>query len=362
MIKLVDKKNKFISLFDSSTGFYVRTGIIENGKDTGIDPFMTSYPQLIDVGIMGSCESGRLGLCKNAGIQCYQDGLNKSRPDMTLDNFKEIVDESKGKVLQIALGGRGNPNKHKDFGAILKYCRDNGIVPNYTTSGLNLTDEEVSLTKQYCGAVAVSWQRGQHTRDAIQKFLDAGCKTNIHYVLGNFSIDEAINKLLVRAFLSDFPEGINAVIFLAHKPVGLGDEEQVLKAGDIKVKKFFELIDNGSFPFKIGFDSCTVPGILNYTSKIDKASIDTCEGGRWSMYISADMVATPCSFDQDHRWGVKLNENTIIQNAWNGAYFEDFRSSFKKSCPSCTNRIDCMGSCPIKRQIVLCDRKEKALA
>ncbi|MCR4286047.1 MAG: SPASM domain-containing protein [Candidatus Kaiserbacteria bacterium] len=361
MIKLVDKKNKFISLFDPKTGFYVRSGVIEKGKDTGVDPFMTTYPQLIDVGIMGSCESGRLGLCKNAGIQCYQDGLHKSLPDMTLNDFKKIVDESKGKVLQIALGGRGNPNKHKDFGAILKYCRDNDIVPNYTTSGLNLTDEEVSLTKQYCGAVAVSWQRGQHTRDAIYKFLDAGCKTNIHYVLGNFSIDEALEK--IDGCFDAFPSGINAVVFLAHKPVGLGDEEEVLKAGNPKVKEFFSIIDNKKdFPFKIGFDSCSVPGILNYTSKIDKASIDTCEGARWSMYISADMVALPCSFDQDHRWGVKLGDNTTIQNAWNGAYFEDFRGSFKKSCPSCTNRIDCMGSCPIKRQIVLCDRKEKDLA
>jgi len=359
MIKLVDKKNKFVSMFDSDTGMYIRSGIIENGKDTGVDPFMTTYPQLIDVGIMGSCESGRLGLCKAAGIQCYQDGLNKSLPDMTLDNFKKIVDESKGKVFQIALGGRGNPNKHAQFGEILKYCRDNGIVPNYTTSGMNLTDEEVSLTKKYCGAVAVSWQRSQHTLDAIRKFVKAGVKTNIHYVLGNFSIEEAIWKLDISCY-NRFPEGINAVIFLAHKPVGLGDEEQVLKAGDIKVKEFFELIDNSTFPFKVGFDSCSVPGIINYTKKIDKASIDTCEGGRWSMYISADMMALPCSFDQEMRWGVKLDSRTTIQNVWNGAYFEDFRNSFRTSCKACKDVVECKGGCPIKKQVVLCDRKERA--
>jgi len=354
MIKLVDKTNKFVSLFDPDSGFYVRSGVIENGKDTGVDPFMTTYPQLIDVGIMGHCDSGKRGLCKNAGIQCYQDGLNLSKPNMTLDDFKKIVDESKGKVLQIALGGRGNPNKHENFKEILQYCRANNIVPNYTTSGMELTDEEVALTKEYCGAVAVSWQRAPHTFEAIKKFVDAGCKTNIHYVLGNFSIDEALSFHLL------FPKGINAVIFLAHKPVGLGDEANVLKAGDPRVERFFDIIDNKKFDFKIGFDSCSVPGILNYTKKIDRASVDTCEGARWSMYISADMVALPCSFDQDHRWGVQLNDNTTIQNAWNGAYFEDFRNSFRTSCKGCKDVVECKGGCPIKKQVVLCNRSERS--
>ena len=36
MIKKIDKKNKFVSVFDSNTGFYMRTGVIENGKDTKV--------------------------------------------------------------------------------------------------------------------------------------------------------------------------------------------------------------------------------------------------------------------------------------------------------------------------------------
>ena len=54
-----DKKYHFKSAFDTKTGAYVRTGILdENGKDTGIDPFMASFPHLIDVGIMGHCIHG----------------------------------------------------------------------------------------------------------------------------------------------------------------------------------------------------------------------------------------------------------------------------------------------------------------
>ena len=43
-----DKKYHFRYFFDSETGFYMRTGILDDqGKDTGIDPFMASFPHLM---------------------------------------------------------------------------------------------------------------------------------------------------------------------------------------------------------------------------------------------------------------------------------------------------------------------------
>ena len=51
--RIIDKRYRFQSAFDTETGAYVRTGILDdNGRDTGVDPFMASYPHLIDVGIM----------------------------------------------------------------------------------------------------------------------------------------------------------------------------------------------------------------------------------------------------------------------------------------------------------------------
>ena len=83
-----DKKYRFKSAFDTETGAYVRTGVLdENGKDTGVDPFMASYPHLIDVGIMGHCIHGKTGLCAKAGIGCYQSGMLVCKSKMFL-NFK----------------------------------------------------------------------------------------------------------------------------------------------------------------------------------------------------------------------------------------------------------------------------------
>lgn len=46
---LFDPRYKFKYGFDTRTGFYFRTGILdENGKDTGVDPFMASFPHLIE--------------------------------------------------------------------------------------------------------------------------------------------------------------------------------------------------------------------------------------------------------------------------------------------------------------------------
>ena len=87
-----DAKFNFNEIFDTRTGMYVRSGVLdENGKDTNVDPFMRSFPGLIDVGIMSSCTHGRTGLCAKAGIQCYQNGLNQFGPNMTLENYKRII-------------------------------------------------------------------------------------------------------------------------------------------------------------------------------------------------------------------------------------------------------------------------------
>ena len=130
MIKKIDKKNKFVSMFNPDTGFYVRSGVIENGKDTGVDPFMTSFPELIDIGAMGFCRHGRDGLCLKSGVQCYQNGLKTHEPNMSLENFKKIIDECKGKTFQVALGGRGDVDQHENFEELVKYCRENNICQN----------------------------------------------------------------------------------------------------------------------------------------------------------------------------------------------------------------------------------------
>ncbi|MCI6997717.1 MAG: SPASM domain-containing protein [Eubacterium sp.] len=350
----IRKEKNFMSFFDEKTGKYLRTGIVKEGKDTGVDPFMASFPELLDVGIMGHCIHGQTGLCMKAGIECYQGGVNKKNDNMTLEDFENIAKQCQGRTYQFALGGCGDPEQHEHFREILEICRLAGIVPNFTSSGYGMTKDIAKLCGQYCGAVAISWYRSKYTLEAIEMLVNAGVKTNIHYVLSKNTVEEAVERVKTHSF----PNGINALIFLLHKPVGLGRTENIISTSNKKFQELISLVSSGNMGYKIGFDSCTVPALINNPGIISLNSLDTCEGARWSAYISSDMKMMPCSFDnQDMRWAVDLRKFTI-EEAWNSSEFEKFRTHFKISCPECGERTLCMGGCPIRPEIVLCDRKE----
>lgn len=353
----IRREKDFISMFDERTGKYIRTGIIKDGKETGRQPFMSSFPELLDIGIMGHCIHGKSGLCIKSGVQCYQDGLHSDCDNMKLEDFESLAGQCSGRTFQFALGGCGDPDQHENFEEILKICRKYRIVPNFTTSGFGMTEGIASLCREYCGAVAVSWYRSDYTVNAASLLLKAGVRTNIHYVLNKHSISEAFDRL---AF-DGFPKGINAVVFLLHKPVGLGERDEVITSGNKDFQKFINYVASNDLHYKTGFDSCTVPALVNCPGNIDMDSLDTCEAARWSAYISADMKMMPCSFDsQENQWTVDLTKHTI-QEAWNSEAFHEFRGFLQNACPGCGKRDLCMGGCPICPEIVLCTERRKQL-
>ncbi len=346
---IFDKKYHFRSFFDTEKGTYVRTNIFdENGKETEEEPFMASFPHTIDVGVMGHCIHGESGLCAKAGIGCYQSGQFVKKENMKLEDFESICKQCEKKSTQFALGGRGDPDCHENFEEILKTARKYNIVPNYTTSGLLMNDKKAEISKKYCGAVGVSWYRSDYTFKAIDTLLKYGNKVNIHYVLSKSTIDEAIEILKN----DSYPDGVNAFIFLLHKPVGQGNEEDVLKVNDPRVKEFVELFQK-HHKSKMGLDSCLVPALLSFGRHLIVDAIDSCESGRFSCCIEPDMTMLPCSFDQARKYGVSLSNHTI-QEAWESDAFESFRDILRNSCHNCKARTLCFGGCPLKRQIVLC--------
>ena len=80
-----------------------------------------------------------------------------------------------------------------------------------------MTKDIAKLCGQYCGAVAISWYRSKYTLEAIEMLVNAGVKTNIHYVLSKNTVEEAVERVKTHSF----PNGINALIFLLHKPFPL---------------------------------------------------------------------------------------------------------------------------------------------
>ena len=345
-----DSNLRYKYLFNYKTGETIRSNYYtESFKYTKTDVFAANFPHMVDVGIMGHCSHGESGLCLKSGVQCYQNGPSVNEPNMSLEDFKQIALECKDLTNQFALGGRGDPNEHENFEEILKICRDNNIVPNYTTSGFNLTDEQILISKKYCGAVAVSWYRGDYTTKAIERLIDAGIKTNIHYVLNSDTLDEAIHLFETDAF----PQGVNAVIFLTHKPVGLGQKEKCLHYNDPKVHRIYELIQQGRRRFKVGIDGCLVVGLINSGLRFDMKYLDTCGAARFTCYIDSNMIMHPCSFDVENQFGIKLKENSIAE-AWNSEKFRQFRNLLLVGCKGCDKSSYCYGGCVMHKSIVLC--------
>ena len=272
--------------------------------------------------------------------------------DINVDSEEHLFMTSNGIISHnCALGGAGDVDTHENFEDIMKITREYNIVPNFTTSGIAMTKEKAEICKKYAGAVAVSEHYADYTERALNLLLDAGVTTNIHFVLNNQSIDDAIDKLKNNGF----KKGINAVVFLTYKPVGLGVHEKMLDVNDPRVKEFFALVDDNNCDCQLGFDSCAASGIVNFTKQINLNSLDFCEGARYSMYIDANMNAMPCSFaNQNPYWFVDLHTHTI-QEAWNSKVFERFRYSLRHSCPNCSKRDCCAGGCPLVNEITLCN-------
>ena len=320
------KNNDYEIFFNTFTGVELTRGV--NGKD---DPFYLELPSLLDVGIMGHCE--------NKCYFCYQGHIKEA--NMKLEDFKNIIDQVKHHTSQVALGGRGDPNHHENFKEIVLYARENGVVPNYTTSGIGLTDEQIEISKM-CGAVAVSDYGTDHTYSAIDRLIKAGVKTNIHLLFTQNTFDKCVLILYgynpwkhKKISLIDI-EKLNAVIFLLFKPQGAGKDLVELIPSVYQLSVFSDLIFKPKSKFKVGMDSCLVNHVLRYVEPdpIQKQSIDTCEGARMSAYITPDMNMMPCSF-ADKSFGIPIGKQDISY-IWNRSMkFKSFRKILKKKPNSC---------------------------
>jgi len=319
------KTDKYTILFDGINGIEIMSGI--NGNP---DPFVLDSPSMIDIGIMGHCSNN----CKI----CYQGDINI--PNMKLDDFKSIINQCKDHINQVALGGKGDPNKHEDFEDILLYCRLNNVIPNYTTSGNGLTDEEVYISKMYCGAVAVSNYNQDFTYTALNKFIEKKVKTNIHFVISQETFDDAIQIIEGKDIWNNkFPiDKLNAVVFLLFKPQGNGSDKKYLCLSKSHIDKFASSLLSPKCKFKVGCDSCMINKVsqARQLTENEKLCVDTCEGSRMSCYISPDMKFMPCSFGSKDSYGTQITKDLTIQKIWEHALpFKMFRSVLQKNPMTC---------------------------
>lgn len=328
-------ESDYVILFDRSSGAFLRLG-----QSEGSPFYNVKTPELLDISITNYCERG----CSF----CYRSS-NINGKHMDLEEYIRLVKEAQQLgVLQIALGG-GNPNQHPDFIDILRVTKEHSIIPSYTTNGQGMSDEIYKATKEYCGALAVSWYPPYtDALEIIEKSIENNIKINIHFMLNQSTLKEAISLLHNESILKE----INAVVFLNYKPIHSSSD--LCLVDDENLNEFFNTVKETK-NCKIGFDSCMISFLAKLSESIKMETIDFCEAARFSAFISEESIMYPCSFMCDTSFrGVDLKKFSI-QEAWkNSNIFTQTRKALKhpelqkypiSKCRYCEQYDFCHGGC-----------------
>jgi organic radical activating enzyme len=207
------------------------------------------YPEFYDVKITNTCE----GKCP----WCYQ---NSNPEDPHYDNILENVIEyfkpmtENERPFQVAIGG-GEPTSHPDFIPLLILFKEFGIVPNYTTNGMlvnndNRLHDVLRATKNYCGGVAVSTH--PHLEKDWRKFVDIllmnDIKTNLHIIISD---RESVDRFLKLYY--EYKDLIEYFVLLPFTSMGRASELKPEVDFDYLFSKLKELPDISNVSYGANF-------------------------------------------------------------------------------------------------------------
>jgi len=324
-------------IFDKITGDFKRWG--KTYKD---DPqFSPIGPEILDLEIS-------VNGCPNGCRFCYKNNTNEPATNMTFDTFKKIIDSFPKTLTQIAFGITG-VQTNPDFIRMMEYCREIGVVPNFTLSGIDLTDDMAKKISGIVGALAVSAYKTDKNvcYDTVKKFTDLGVRqTNIHIMVSEETLDfvyEVLNDRLTDPRLAK----MNAIVFLGVKPKGRAKEG----FHSLSTEKYRDLIN---FCFKnklaIGFDSCSAPKFETTVRQMDIpdnfkdrliACSESCESSLFSSYINVKGEYWHCSFSENEPSQECFDCLTTDKflSVWYSDAVKKFRnnsiSSMKNGCRHC---------------------------
>jgi MoaA/NifB/PqqE/SkfB family radical SAM enzyme len=317
--------------FNKITGAFARWGATKED-----DPCWSPFgPEILDLEIS-------TGACKGRCKFCYKENgtPRQETKHMTLETFQDLLSRMPDTLTQIAFGITdvyANP----DFFLIMEHAREQGVVPNYTTHGLDMDDEAAYHTARLCGAVAVSVVNKEKTYDAIKMLTDKGMEqVNIHFMLSAERIWDAI-RLVDDIVLDKRLAKLNAVVFLQYKPKG-GNTESYTCPSPAQFKELIAYCDEKGVRY--GFDSCTAPmylKVMENDPRIDRLEqyVEPCESGLFSSYVNVDGDFFACSFcEGESGWteGISVFDYDKFVDLWDSTRLRDWRETLldnERACP-----------------------------
>lgn len=334
---VTNERRDYNYFFSKTDGLAVRFG-----SHAAEDPvYCPLGPEIADIEIVaGKCPkiNGR-----NCAF-CYKNNGGETADCMTLAQFKEMVDFMPRNLSQIAFGITG-VRTNPEFFDMMAYAKERGIVPNYTTNGVDLGDIEIEKTLGLCGRVAVSCYEGAKSvcYDTLRRIGAAAEKRqrkfpcNIHLVLSKQTmkhVEDVLNDAAAKAI-----PNLGAIVLLRMKPVGRAaglDCELPIEYYERIVKFCF---DND---IRFGFDSCGAKPVEKVLVNMDKADltdlIEPCESSRFSAYFNWKREYWNCSFCENNKNvmnAVNMLRFGSFQDFWNSEEVKNVRFPKTRACESC---------------------------
>jgi hypothetical protein len=334
------------AVFDRNTGEFHRWG-----RTHEEDP-QSGPVEILDLEISE-------GDCINCPFCYKENGPQAHEHHMDLSTFTTLLGKMPQTLTQIAFGIT-NLNSNPDFRAIAEYSRSQGVIPNYTFNGHQMTDEWAEWTAKTCGAVACSVYSKEHSYDAIKKLTDRGMKqVNIHFMLSEETYERAWE--ILRDRLSD-PRlaDLNAIVFLAYKPKGRNrGQGKFHTITDVnKYKTIIEYCTENGISF--GCDSCSAPMILKAYENTEAyhrvaPMIEPCESLAFSSYINCHGILFPCSFTEgEEGWETGLDVLSCsdwYQDIWEHPRAVLFRGESCSSAKTLCSNSGCLSQSICRRCI-----------
>lgn len=280
---LVKKEGDYFTIFNSLTGFKIRTSFVDAPEWT------KSYsPELVDLKITQKCNFG----C----AFCYQ-GSTKDGQHAPLDRIKKIIDTlAAAKVFEIAIGG-GEPTEHPDFAEILRYCVSKKVIPNFTTftTAWTSNDEIMDAVNECCGGVGVSIHDAKQL-NKVSKIKEAfkakhkfgGPIFMAQHVVGSASVSDLYQ--IIERCLTDNVQ----LLLLGFKTTGFGSKGPDFDVSPEELVTLIQLMkDDNMVAQKYWFNHERSRSHIPPTLSIDTQMIDLYRNALDQCSINPEFLSSP---------------------------------------------------------------------
>ncbi len=233
--------------------FLGKTIRLSNGEDIK----ELKYPEFYDVSLGTKCN----GACPECYASASTTGVCYSNIPQKIHDFFGPMTENQ-RPFQVAIGGGGEPTIHPEFPEILKAFHDLGIVPNYTTNGLNVTEELLVVTEELCGGVAVSCHEHLNAKwiNAANAYQDKcpSVSLNLHQIISD---EESVKT--ARDIYEAFKAQIDTLVLLPLIKMGRASDDKT----EIPEKALTDWLDTVFADGKIAFGARFYEFLLKRSGK-----------------------------------------------------------------------------------------------